>query len=379
MAEPSTHYVSFDPDSMWDAMQTAYVEAGGGLLYPGDEKEMLLRGVQSILISAYAAHDYAALMRTLRYAVGEYLDLIGDTRGVERIAARNATMEAEVNVRGNGTLTIPKGIVFTENGMDFFETIEQAQITIGGGAGAVRVMLRCTQAGQRGNGYPAGATFLPVVGSKTIVQATLITESAGGREKEDDESYRARIRSGTMLGSTTGTALSYRARAMAVSTDVWDAMALRGDEGTVEMYVLMAEGMSQSDKDNLLLEIEDALSEQTARPLTDVVNVQEARLIPYTMTVECTYPADTLEDVSAAVETAVREYRTWQEQTIGRAFDPFKLLSLLYGAGATRVEISSARSSFDGDKLIAYCSTSKGKAVRGTVVIEPILEREAGA
>lgn len=371
------HYVSYDPDAMWEAMQTAYYEASGGILYPGDEKEILLRAVQSILISAYAAHDYAALMRTLRYAVGEYLDLIGDTRGVARIAASKAEADAEVKLRGNGTITLPKGTVFTNNGIEFFETTKMVQCTIGGEEGTVRVTVRCTEAGERGNGYRLGSTLLPVVGSKTIVQATLSTESAGGREKEDDESYRARIRSGTMTGSTTGMAIAYRARVMAVSTDVWDAMALRGDEGTVEIYVLMAEGISQAEKDDLLLEIEDALSEQTARPLTDVVNVQEAGLIPYTMTVECTY--STAEDVSATIEAAVKEYRTWQEQTIGRAFDPFKLVSLLYNAGATRVEINPARSRFDGDKPVAHYPVSKGKAVRGTVVIEPIREREAGA
>ena len=39
------HYLAYDPEELWKEMIVAYVEAGGDILYPGDEKEMLLRGV----------------------------------------------------------------------------------------------------------------------------------------------------------------------------------------------------------------------------------------------------------------------------------------------------------------------------------------------
>lgn len=43
------HYLAYDPEEIWKEMIVAYVEAGGDILYPGDEKEMLLRGVQAIV------------------------------------------------------------------------------------------------------------------------------------------------------------------------------------------------------------------------------------------------------------------------------------------------------------------------------------------
>ena len=39
------HYLTYSPDDIWQEMQQTYIENGGDILYPGDEKEMLLRGV----------------------------------------------------------------------------------------------------------------------------------------------------------------------------------------------------------------------------------------------------------------------------------------------------------------------------------------------
>ena len=43
MDNTELHYLTYDPDEIWAEMQRAYVENGGDILYPGDEKEMLLR------------------------------------------------------------------------------------------------------------------------------------------------------------------------------------------------------------------------------------------------------------------------------------------------------------------------------------------------
>jgi uncharacterized phage protein gp47/JayE len=52
---------------------------------------MLLRGVQGIIMQAFAGIDNALRMDTLRYAVGEYLDIYGEKRNCYRIAAAAAT------------------------------------------------------------------------------------------------------------------------------------------------------------------------------------------------------------------------------------------------------------------------------------------------
>ena len=67
MDNSEVHYLAYDPDAIWREMLIAYAEAGGDVLYPGDEREMLLRGVQSIVTQVFAAVDVALRMDTLRY------------------------------------------------------------------------------------------------------------------------------------------------------------------------------------------------------------------------------------------------------------------------------------------------------------------------
>jgi len=46
MDNTEIHYLTYDPEEIFQEMNLAYIQAGGDILYPGDEKEMLLRGVQ---------------------------------------------------------------------------------------------------------------------------------------------------------------------------------------------------------------------------------------------------------------------------------------------------------------------------------------------
>ena len=73
MDSTELHYVTYDPDAIWKEMMLAYITAGGDVLYPGDEKEMLLRSVQADIVQVFAGVDNALRMQTLRYAVGDYL------------------------------------------------------------------------------------------------------------------------------------------------------------------------------------------------------------------------------------------------------------------------------------------------------------------
>ena len=45
MDNTELHYITYDPEAIWEKMMENYNKAGGEILYPGDEKEMLLRSV----------------------------------------------------------------------------------------------------------------------------------------------------------------------------------------------------------------------------------------------------------------------------------------------------------------------------------------------
>lgn len=358
------HYVSYDPDELWEAIKAKYYELGGDTLYYGDEKEMLLRAVLAIMVGGYAATDTAGRIRTLRYATGDALDLIGETKGIARIAATAATVMAAVSVKGTGTLTIPEGTRFTANGTLFFENAVEA-VTIGDGTTkTLNVLLTCTETGLIGNGVAMGTVMKPVEASRTILQAVLSADSAGGRDEETDDEYRERIR---LYSNVTGTKAAYESKTKAVSTDIIDASATRATNGSVAIYLLLDSALSDGEKTTLIASVLDALNAETERPLTDLVTAQQATAIPYVLNITYRAPDNATGNVLEAIANAAQEYSTWQNSKIGRAFEPYKLVAMLYNAGAVQVGYG-AGSNLNGG-AIAYTAVDASHYLNGTVTL----------
>lgn len=361
------HYVSYDPSAMWIAMLETYAAHGGDMLYPGDEKEMLMRAVQAILVQAYAAIDHAARMRTLRYAVGEYLDLIGENRGVNRIQAAKAYATVSITLRGNGAVTAPSGTLFTFDGIQFFELETAATGVCAGGECTVDGKLICTQGGVHGNGLIAQTVLKPVTQSANILRAVLLEATTGGRDSENDDSYRTRIRNSRANNATTGPASAYIAKTLAVSAFLLDVGVERTEESAVALYLLFPDGTDASVKENITKDVIKALDGQEERPLSDLVTVTEAAIVPYALSVGYRLPEQNKDDTAKRVAEAVKDYTAWQDNHVGRAFDPYKLLSLLYSAGAERVQFL-AESNVNGGEVV-YTPMGKGQALRGTVML----------
>ena len=94
-----------------------------------------------------------------------------------------------------------------------------------------------------------------------------------------------------------------------------------------------------SDVSELWLNRREACSAKQSRPLTDFVRVVPATAANTSINV--TYFVEN-GDISkkSAIEAAVDAYKAWQTEKVGRAITPDKLRSLMYAAGAARVEIT---------------------------------------
>ena len=382
------HYLSCDPDKMWEEMMIVYAAAGGDVLFPGDEKYILLRSVQQMLMAAYAAHDNAARMRTLRYAVGEYLDLIGEGMRLPRVEAQAATTTLAVTVRAAGnTVAVAAGTQYSYNGMLIFETAEEsARASVPGEEVTFTIPARCTTEGIAGNGVPAGTLLQAMNPTALVMRVEVTAESAGGTERETDEEYRERMQESSYIDTTTGPASQYRAQALAVSAEIIDASAVAdseyGEDGTGTAYGLAAgqvlvsllfdEAMEESDKLALMEEVRLALSAQEARPLTDVVIVREAERVPFALTVRYAVDRERAGALVSHTEivAAAQEYTAWQCAQMGRAFDPYRLISLLYSAGCARVDIAAESTVAGG--AVAYKAILPTQAMHGTVKMEEI-------
>lgn len=370
MDNTELHYLTYDPDEIWKEMAIAYVDAGGDILYPGDEKEMLLRSVQADIVQVFAAVDNALRMQTLRYAVGEYLDVLGEQRGCVRLPTDSAVAQIEMSIDttgATGTTTIGTGSRFlAENslyyaigkdtsGEDWYVEIPPNTIR------TLTAEIVCEVAGTEGNNLSTGETMTAV--DNPYITDTVVTQSASGGAVEDDETFRARIRVHGLANVTTGPAEQYRAAALDVDSRILDAIAVSDSAGVVDVYLLFDSEVTSEEKTEIISAVTSSLSADDVRPLTDYIEVSESTAKTYTLKIN--YQASS--DISNGVAAAVAEYLEWQNEVIGQAFNPDRLLAAIYQAGATRAVIDSS-SSFDSGTA-EYTEIEATEHCSGTVTV----------
>lgn len=364
MDDQELHYLTYDEDAMWEEMVSAYIGAGGDVLYPGDEKEILLRGAEQIIMQAFAGIDNALRMDTLRYAVRDYLDIYGEKRNCYRLKARAAgtTVSIVTNATGEAA-TLPAGTAMTQDGTLFW-TLDD-DLTLTGLAETVTAAITASTEGEAGNVLQAGMTMDMAVPNEHIYSITVLTDATGGQNEEDDETYRDRIRTYGLSTVTTGPSDQYERAARSASSQVVDAAAVNGGAGQVNVFILPASNEGTS---ALIEAVEAALSPTNVRPLDDLVTVALATKLSYTLNVE--YTAESGQNISAALAEAVSEYQTWQDRKIGRPFNPDRLKAALYSAGCSLVRFGSG-STFDGGTA-EYTEIDEDEYCGGTVTLAVI-------
>ncbi len=360
MDNTELHYLTYDPEEIWTEMIQNYVEAGGDILYPGDEKEMLLRSVQADIVQIFAGVDNALRMMTLRYAVGEYLDIYGETRGCERIQASAATADVTITANATGKeAVLEAGTAMTADGINYYLLQEDLALTGSGQIVTVRVIAE--QEGSAGNGLLAGTEMSLAITSSSVNSIVVATDAAGGNEEEEDEAYRERIHKYGLATVTTGPAQQYESVAKNINSAIVDAKALNAGAGNVGIYLILSTDTGQ---DAIMAEVLRALTETDTRPLTDQVHIYKATDIPYTLNVQ--YACNNSSSTTAAISAAVKDYQEWQDNTIGRVFNPDRLMASLYQAGATRV-IWGDGSKFGTDGDITYTEIADNERCKGNI------------
>ena len=365
MDNTEIHYLAFDADEMWREMESVYIDEGGDLLYSGDEKYMLLRGVHAILMQAYAAMDNALRMDTLRYAQRDYLKIYGEKRNCIYKEAEKATANITITFQATGKSdTIKAGEAVTPDGAMLY--LLDNDVVDNGYAQTVTVPVTCAIAGSAGNGLLSGTQLQTVTPHSGVYSIYVATDAVGGMDDEDFEVYRERIRKHGLTSITTGPAAQYESAAKDVSTLILDANAVRLGAGHVGVYLLLS---SNEGSAAIIQSVTEALSPQEVRPLTDQVTVALATAIPYTLNVQ--YQAESGSNITNAIGEAVSEYQTWQDQVIGQPFNPDKLMALLYRAGCTRV-IWGSGSEFGDGGSVEYTPILENQYCHGTISLAVI-------
>ena len=117
------HYIDVDTEKLWDEALAIYIAHGGDVLYPGDEKEMLLRAAHTMGIQVLMLCENALRMNTLSYATGAFLKEKGREKGCVYIDAVAATAAVQITLQPSGVQkTIPAGTELTADGTILYAT-----------------------------------------------------------------------------------------------------------------------------------------------------------------------------------------------------------------------------------------------------------------
>ena len=310
------------------------------IYYP---RRLFLLSIADVIIQQRTAINLAAQQNLLSYAQGNYLDALGQLLAVERMAESKAvtTLEFTLSQALGSVYTIPAGTQVT-NGVVTFETDEDLLIPIGETTG--EVSASCTVAGPVGNDYLAGQISTIVTPMTFVSGAQNTTITTGGADAESDPDFADRIRLAPNSFSVAGPEKAYVYHAKSVSPAIIDVKVNSPTPGEVDVYVLLTDGTLPTE--DTLEQIEEHLSDENIRPLTDYVVVKAPTASNYE--IELHYwinqeDSSKAAQIQADVEAAVEQYRLWQQTKIGRDITPGKLLQLVFAAGASRVDNSKLK------------------------------------
>lgn len=337
------NFLETDAETIRSQIITGFEQASGDTLAAGDPRRLFLLSIADVIIQQRTAINLAAQQNLLSYAQGGYLDALGQLLAVERMAESKAvtTIEFTLSQALGSVYTIPAGTQVT-NGVVTFETDEDLLIPIGQTKG--EVSASCTVAGPVGNDYLAGQISTIVTPMTFVSGAQNTTITTGGADAESDPDFADRIRLAPNSFSVAGPEKAYVYHAKSVSPAIIDVKVDSPTPGEVDVYVLLTDGTLPTE--DTLEQIEEHLSDETIRPLTDYVVVKAPTASNYE--IELHYwisqeDSSKAAQIQADVEAAVEQYRLWQQTKIGRDITPGKLLQLVFAAGASRVDDSKLK------------------------------------
>lgn len=340
---PEVNFLETDAETIRSQIITGFEQASGDTLAAGDPRRLFLLSIADVIIQQRTAINLAAQQNLLSYAQGNYLDALGQLLAVERMAESKAVTSIEFTLSQalGSVYTIPAGTQVT-NGVVTFETDEDLLIPIGQTKG--EVSASCTVAGPVGNDYLAGQISTIVTPMTFVSGAQNTTITTGGADAESDSDFADRIRLAPNSFSVAGPEKAYVYHAKSVSPAIIDVKVDSPTPGEVDVYVLLTDGTLPTE--DTLEQIEEHLSDENIRPLTDYVVVKAPTASNYE--IELHYwinqeDSSKAAQIQADVEAAVEQYRLWQQTKIGRDITPGKLLQLVFAAGASRVDDSKMK------------------------------------
>jgi len=313
---PPPIFVDTDPAAILAALKADYEARAGKVLEPGQAEQILIDLFayrESVLRGAV---QDAGKQNLLAFARAPMIDYLGELLGVFRLAAASATIDVDFTLTpGSGALVIPQGLrIRSTDGKAVFLLI--APVTVAPGAVSASGKFIAQLAGTFANGYAIGAVSVIMDPQPYLTAVTNTTASNGGSDQESDDELRERIRLAPSSFSTAGPTGAYKYFARSAHPSIIDVGVDMPVAGTVNVYPLSTLGMPTPVQ--VLDAVDDALSAETVRPLSDTVNVISPTPLDYSIDVQIViYEAADQPAVEAALNTALQEYADQRSKQLG--------------------------------------------------------------
>ena len=334
-------FLKVDVSELRESTKKVIEESLGRKVSLADPLYLFMNSLLSVIVQQQVYINDIANQNLLAYARGGNLEAIGELVGVTRRKATAAFTTAEVTLstaRAKETI-IKQHTRFHAGDNVYFELYEDVIFLAGETVKQVRA--ECLRLGEIGNGYGVGELNKVVDPQPFLKSITNLTYSEGGSEIENDDELRERIRIKPESFSVAGPAGAYNAFCKEVSTDIIDSYTTSPEPGYVDVYFLLKEGIPGVE---MLQAVEEHLSAEEVRPLTDYVRVKAAESVGYHIKIAywiSRSEATRATTIIGAVEAAVEEYAKWQRSKLGRDISPNELLYRVRAAGADRIVIES--------------------------------------
>ena len=341
---PAYQFVSTDTNEVVSDLIQGYELIVKNTVRPASPEMQFIRWVAHVIVQERILNNWSANQNIPSRADGENLDALAELTYIQsRPEAEPATckMRFHISEPQEQAILIPAGTRVTDPSNTLvWETT--ADHFIPAGEKFIDAVVRCQIAGTAGNGYAAGQINALVDIYEYYSECANVTVSDGGSDVPTDEEYYQLMRASMDAYSCAGARGSYIYWAKQVSTEIADVAAASPTPGVVKLYVLMQDGSLASEE--IKSKVLAACNADEVRPLTDLVFVEDAEVVPYDIQLTYYIPHDSGHsgaEIAAAVQKAVEEYVSWQSAKLGRDINPSKLISLLMQTGIKRVDVES--------------------------------------
>ena len=320
-----------------------YEQRSGKVLQPAHIERLLINTFAYRETLARQQMNEAYRQQHPRFATGLMLDLCGDDVNTPRLAAQPAltTLRFSADITGNAQVFIAAGARVAVGDV-VFATREGG--TLSARQKQVDLLAACTVPGIAGNGWSAGQinTVVDSLHPTIAVKAANITVPSGGVDIEGDDAYRQRILLAPESFSVAGPVGAYQYWARQVSPAIVDVHVANDTDtkgapigGTVAVSILTKDGLPG---DELLGEVQTALSAERLRPLCDKIVVRAPAPVNYSVNATLTLlngsnPAEVL----AAANAAWAAYEAGRRHRLGADIVPLDIQAALRVAGVYNV------------------------------------------